>query len=579
MTLSRFLITLGASACIAGASSAYTLSVRTGSLPDDVTTLNVNALLPDADGYERGWTEDGWTVDRFGTRGYILVSPTYTASATRSENILRLPPLDITEGDCLSWDIRSAMPDFPESYLVRIYPADASADSADVLHSESETPAAWRSHIVSLAKYAGRKMVIEFVANSTSRYLLCLDAVSVKVPSAPSMQALRTSDIFFDRYDVESHTIGTDLTITNTGIAITEGRLECRSAGDVADALDISSWQVAEQRSVHFSLPEVSDIRKSYEVWLCIPGAEDTLVYEGEYFCSTFRPSLLVDKGTGQWCINCPRANLDVQALHEAYGDRLIMLETHNADRMANDEYFSRLKFREIPYFMLDRITATRSSGYTKFAKYIFRPCTMQVEISDITNEDNNQLLVSGTLTVAETLDNATDRYRMAYVLTSTVYRPDEGQYWQRNSLTQPSGEQYYFLPSQIPAPLNVFHDVTLTYESAFDGLAESLPTSVDAFSPATFSFVIPRPENISTLEGVRVVVYLLDTESGETPAAAFEYAPAESSAVRGIESEGTASLHTLPGVYDLTGRYLGTSTECLTRGLYLVNGQKIFKH
>lgn len=111
-----FAVTLASALGMVAAETPYEVSFKAGIIPAGVSVANNNALLPNADGYKRGWTDIGWTVDRYGARGYVALSPTYTVTVdsdgktgpvSPSENVLTLPLLTIKDGDFLKWDALS----------------------------------------------------------------------------------------------------------------------------------------------------------------------------------------------------------------------------------------------------------------------------------------------------------------------------------------------------------------------------------------------------------------------------------------------------------------------------------------
>ena len=78
--------------------SIYTLDVSSGKLPNDVTVVDGDGLELESAVYKKGKgvTDAGWTVDRYGSQGYVLVSPTYTLTPGKQDNRMTLPSVTIT---------------------------------------------------------------------------------------------------------------------------------------------------------------------------------------------------------------------------------------------------------------------------------------------------------------------------------------------------------------------------------------------------------------------------------------------------------------------------------------------------
>lgn len=569
---------LAASVLCAGAAHGYTLNVHSGVLPNGVETANLNALTPDANGYKRGWTKDGWTVDRFGDRGYILVSPTYTGENEACANALTLPAIEVSEGDYLSWEIRSAMPEIGESYCVTIRKEGDAAEDASVLWQEEATPGRWTPRVVSLSQFVGMQVVVEFRAVSVNKYLLCLDKVEIGPLTDYKMVARRTSPVFFDSKDMASNSVKATFDITNTGRKVVDGVFECRINGEAVSSVPVAkTLNTGDTRTVEFALPSEADVRKGYSIIFMPTGGDEVSLYDGEYFCTTYRPHLLVDKGTGTWCNNCPESSLTVDQLKDRFGDGLIMLESHNADIMANETYFEQLKYRAIPYWMLNRISATRFSKPTYFDEYIFRPCQWDIALTAVENDNDTRLQVSAKVRTASDVDNTDDRYRIGYVVTSDFHNPDNAMYSQRNNASIPGTEQFYYLPSSIPAALMTYHNVTLTSDNAFTGIDNSLPGTMEAGKIATFSFDVERPALLDNLNDARMVVYVLDTETGEVLNSFAGKVGEDFSLSIDTPLVDADAGKTYPGgIWNLQGIRVSDSINDLPHGIYIVDGKKI---
>lgn len=576
--LSKIFIAMVVSALSVGTTAAYTLNVRNGMLPNDVTVANLNRVTPDANGYKRGWTQDGWTVDRFGDRGYILVSPTYTLQDVPCANSLTLPAIEISEGDYLTWDVRSAMPDLNEAYAVYIREEGQDESLAEMLVAEDAVPGKWISRVFNLGNYVGKNVIIEFRVVSTNKYLLCLDKVKVGKLTGYSFMVDRISPVLFDAKDVADSGIRATFEVTNTGMPIENGVFDCICKGEKIPSINIEKrWETGEVRTLEFDLPAVTDTHKTYTITFNADDTEELYLYEGEYFCTTYKPNLMVDKGTGTWCVNCPESSLVVDQLRGRFGDNLIMLETHNEDVMANEEYFAELEYRAIPYWMLNRISATRFSKPTMFDEYIFRPCRWSVALTEVVNVNNEKLSVSALVKTADDVDNSTDRYRAGFVVTSNFYEPDDHKFSQRNNSSIPGAEQFYYLPTQIPAQLMHYHDVTLTVESAFCGIEHSLPASFNADRYASVNFDIERPELLDNLDDARVVVFVMDTETGEIMNSTAG-CPGDDFAFSSIQDIADLSSNiTYPqGIWNLQGIRVADSSQNLPTGIYIYKGKKI---
>ena len=190
------------------ATPAYTLNLSGGKLPKDVETANANGLLPKKTAYKRGYTENGWTVDRLYSLGYVAVTPTYTAGNESCENTLTLPPLKIEKGYRLMWKAQSVYRHFPESYRVEAVPAEGGAPTV-LAEIEAEAYSA-TPHDITLAQLEGQEMSLRFVCTSSQGYLLAIWDVKAGEPEAEPIPEEETptgsDDPFMRRYLVDRGT-------------------------------------------------------------------------------------------------------------------------------------------------------------------------------------------------------------------------------------------------------------------------------------------------------------------------------------------------------------------------------------
>lgn len=560
---------------VATARASYTLNVKNGSLPAGVTASNAGGVNPDVSGYKRGYTTDGWIVDRFGTRGNILVSPTYTCIDEPCENVLTLPAVEIEAGDYLSWESRSALPGFNESYRVSIRNEEDNRENAEILFVEDSQSPKWTYQAVSLERFAGRKMIVEFCVTSRNRFLFCLDQVSIGSSDKVDVDVDRSGSIFYDEKDVAADRVSVTADLKNRGKILDNPTLECRIEGVAVDSYTAEGiWEPGEQINIQFRVPGTIDKKTSFGLWLSEQEKEAVNIYEGDYFCSDYRPNLMVDKGTGQWCNNCPKANLEIAGLEEIYGQSLIALDTHNNDRMANENYFSKLHYSEIPRMMLNRRSDTAGGNSARFENYIFKPCKWRIGIRSVNVMADGALRVTVAIESSETKENPSNRYRVGYVVTSDVYKPGQSAYYQENAMSTPAGEQYYYLPSRIPAPLNIFRHVTLTYENAFDGIEGSIPTHLDGGVAREYAFDIAKPDKLEDINEARIVVFIIDTQENGI---ILNSAAAEVGVLGSVDIA-EDFLPEKAGIWNMQGVRVADNPDNLPKGIYICNGKKIIK-
>lgn len=488
--------------------AAYTANFTTpGKLPKGMTTLNANVLRPLYTAYGAVFTEDGWTVDRFGNQ-FVVMTPTHTGSETACENILTLPELEIAEGESLIWSARSALADFPESYRVLVADGD---DVTEIASVAEEDGGRWMTHVAPLSQFAGRKVTIKFVATSVNRFMLMLNAIKVAAPQKAEFFVTDTTPAYTGSDGAE-----VSIEALNTGMAVDGAEMVCRIGDDELRRIAVTGWTTGESRTFTFDAPAEFNHRSRYTVTLEKDGATLAEIASGSYFSSFYPRTLVVDEGTGMWCVNCPAGLLQIQKLQRKFGEQVIPLATHTNDVLANNGYFSRLGMHSIPNLILNRVPASMGPNDSNFEFLYDRPTPFDIQVWE-TAVDGDKADVTVAVRNAEGIDNASGRYRIGYVLTSTFYHPGEKIWDQSNGCTTAPNEQFYLLPGEIPSDLIKYHHTTFSSDNAFDGIAESLPARLDAGEYYSCSWTIENPNDklLTSLRDGEVVAYVIDTEDG----------------------------------------------------------------
>ncbi|MDE7346650.1 MAG: hypothetical protein K2N48_07920 [Muribaculaceae bacterium] len=229
-----------------------------------------------------------------------------------------------------------------------------------------------------------------------------------------------------------------------------------------------------------------------------------------------FMRKYLVDRGTGMWCVNCPGGDLVMDELLALYGDRIIAVNTHVNDALGNQEYWNELEWYSVPRLMLNRIKESAASGANNFSPYYDQPTSFAIHIDEIPAPQERMLEMTAHVSVSEAIDNGDGRYRLGYVLTGDFHEPNNPKFAQKNNLSQPMAGPYFYLPSNIPAELMYYEDVTLTSDAAFSGLEGSLPAFMEPGKEYEVRWQAEVPELLSDPSQARVVAYVLDTTTGE---------------------------------------------------------------
>ncbi|MDE6670247.1 MAG: hypothetical protein K2K26_11285 [Muribaculaceae bacterium] len=502
---------------------------KNGRFPSGITTAALSEAQPIKDRYKNGYTEDGWIVKVFG-KVYCALSPTSTGVDTPVENVLNIPAVTLpneAEGAIVRWTARSVLPGMPEAYEVRV--RTENSDTWQLLCRVEEEQDVFTTHVAHLEEYAGQKIELQFACVSVNRYMLAIGEIYVGIPSAPLLTGQNPTPRFAENAsprDVKFSVFGSML---NCGAEIAEGSsLIIRSENE-----DNSVWPISQTvktgETLDFDIPfEAPDnATTEYEVVLATPDGNEYQVIKSDVTRSGFARNLLVDEGTGIWCNNCPDGILEIARLEEQYPGQMIAVCTHTNDILANEEYWSHLNFYAIPYYLLNRKKSTAGGNTKKFADSLNDPTIASIQVSEGPTGDWEHVTATVEVMFDRDLDDP-GRYGVGYVLTSPYYRPDgNGRWMQQNSCNIGSSEQYYFLPSVIPAQLSFYKHVSLSATHAFDPVEvvwDGNPTVVPAYTPGYVTldfgelFTSTTDESVDPAtvpDNISLVAFVIDNTDG----------------------------------------------------------------
>lgn len=489
----------------------YTLDISYGDFPKGVTAEDVDGLALDEKCYKHGLTDNGWTVDRYGNKGYVVVSPTRSEKGGVQNNRLLLPEITVTgENVVVRWGACSAHPDFPESYDVIVVTPEG---KEEVIFSTEGESYDWTVHTVGLDAYDGKEINVGFVATSASGYLLVIDDVEVGEMTAPAFQV---TDLTRRYAGLSDEKVSVNGVISNVGMTLDLVKLVCKVDDEVADEMPVNgAFATGSKIDYMFEIP--SELNKSthYYIYGIDSSGSEIAIHDDSFFTSYFRRTLLVDKGTGMWCNNCPSGILVLESLKSRYGNSLIAVETHVDDALGQRDMWDKLGFYAAPYFKLNRNNSTANSNDSKFKKEYEAETSWHVRFAGL-EKDGERLNVKVNVMSALGVDNSTDRYRVGWMLTRDYDEQPEGMmFYQSNNMTGPTGKRFYYLPSYVSADMVKFHDVTLPSEYAFTGIAGSIPDAVEPYSEYSASWSIPVADCPDDMKGINVIVYVLDCKTG----------------------------------------------------------------
>lgn len=514
-SLLRILIILSSAGFALSMNADYKLDFSKNKFGENVTVGRYDELTPISDHYGNGYTDNGWTIERFNGMGSVALSPTHTGVESPCDNRITTPPLTIEEGEYMRWTYRSVHPDFLESFRIE---AMVSGDAeSKVIFENTAVRAVAHTEIVSLEEFVGKEVSFSFICDSQNKYMLALGNIYIEKPSSANFDIENLTP----RFQACKDDIGEGkiiLSMLNTGKSNAYTALKCVDEANNEKTVNLEGdWKTGERREIEFDITLNCNSKYDYTIYGVTSDGKSDQLLKSNIYASYFVRNLVVDKGTGMWCQNCPSGMIELEKLQNQFGDNIIALETHidgGPEPLSNKDYWTQIDFYAAPYFKLNRIKNSAYSNTSKFEQYYSNPTRFAIDVTSVKEISEDQYEITAKVEAAESLNNSSDRYRIGYVMSSTFFDPTSKSFYQKNTPAL-SSDRFYYLPSKISSELMVFHDVTLGVDGAFSGIEYSLPEQIEADMNHDFTWTVERPELLGDMKAGRIVAIVLDTETG----------------------------------------------------------------
>ena len=416
----------------------------------------------------------------------------------------------------LSWKTYALDANHPDGYAVYISevgnkPENFIDEPVYVVAAEKNE---WQQHYVSLAPWVGKSVYVAFVNNSTNCNILALDDISVYsyehsfVFNNTTPEAITAPGVV--------HVTGE---IKSSGFMPVEGyKLELTYDGKTtvidrtADVVAADSMAVIEfDVDIDVALDATSD----YSLTISSLGGADVMILDGSITC--FQRTVLIEEGTGTWCMWCPRGAYGLELMHEKYGDAIVDVAVHGSDEMMNMPYY----VGALPYFtigfpgcVLDRKMELIGDPYYDVDS-LYNIARVQGAIGKVATTARlvsaQELLVDATVEFGKTI--AEGEYSLSYIIVEDSVTG----YEQSNAFGGGTLEMggYEDLPDPIPAGEYFFANVGRKVYPSFKGDATVLTGGTPRHTPISVSWSIEMPE-VQRLDQVKVIAVITETATGE---------------------------------------------------------------
>ena len=495
--------------------------------------------------YDRDGNEPSRSMKRYGLENgtawaffaeagnSVAVSGSWYKEVAQSDDWLVTPAIHVTDARAiLSWRACAIDAEHPDGY--RVYISDKGNRPEDftgkpVLTIPAEV-ATWKEYFLPLEAYAGKDIHVAFVNNSTNCNLLMVDDIVVLT---------REHTFNFTNLTPEAVSTAGNVkitgTITSSGFLPVEGyKLELIHDGQTY-AIDRSADTIAPDSvvTVLFDTEINVSMNTTQDYTLIVSSMEgsDADTIQGSITC--FERTVLIEEGTGTWCMWCPRGQYYLKELHKNRPGEFVDIAVHVSDEMMVPDYAMSLyapffatyglpscvmdrqkeqmnnlvSYEEIEA-MLDKARAKGAIG--RFTKLYASTSTMERQLNIHATYEFGRIIEDGD-----------------YSLTFIMVEDSVTGYAQANGYSGNSSAMggLDLLPDPIPAGEYVFSNVARVMLAGADKNKNSLTlsTNTERHVPIFAEYEFDYPENLkkSEWEYTKVIGLIIDCQTGEVVNAA----------------------------------------------------------
>lgn len=534
---------------------ASALFITTNSLfaqtPVFSENFNAGTTLP------AGWSQQSYdlftvatnlSTYNFGTNGWIVFSPAwaqatgdncalstswYTTVST-SDDWLKSPAITLTSGNFLTWKEMTPDQNYPDGYVLKLSTLPNPSQQSDysvTLTTVTGANGSWTEKFVDLSAYAGQTIHLAWVNNSTDKFLLGIDDISIFTPpvadiTVNSVSPANLSPASFGTVG-QSKTIVVNIT-NNSGTTLTSVNGTYAETGGTP-VNQIFNTNIAPFASTNlsfttpYSIAAVGD--HPIDVYMTVTGDVDTTDNFGSTVIggAAFIPdhTVVIEEATGTWCGWCVRGIVYLEEMHDAQPNDPVLIAVHNSDPMANTTYDTGLGdfIGGYPSIVADRKQEYDPSeifdAYTAHKPdFAFANITATQTYNAATRASQVDVVVSSAVDLV-------GDYRLACVYTENALFGTGSSWEQHNYYSSASqdiplvgaGYDWQAQPEYVPGLFYNF--VARQIIGGFNGQSGSLPGTIGAFSTNNYTFNYTLPQSY-VADNMNVIVLLINATSGQ---------------------------------------------------------------
>ncbi len=298
---------------------------------------------------------------------------------------------------------------------------------------------------------------------------------------------------------------------------------------------------------------------------------------------SGYRRNVVVEEGTGTWCVNCPRGIVGMREMAKKYPDNFIGIAVHSGDEMEIEAYWPYLEQYidpvGFPYSTVDRAISGDPSFNeleNNFLREAEIPAIANVSISEINIDEST---VNFTSSVEFVVAENDTEYGWAYVITED----NVGPYMQSSRYTEGQLEGW---DSDKQYVLMTFDEVACAAEDVMGNF--NIPTDTEAGINYSQNVKL-KAENVKDFNNAHIIAMVINKTTGYIENAS-KMSLAGYSGVESRKNESKINLEVInkqvkllsdekATIYSPSGMFIDTlktgESIMLEKGIYIVRAGK----
>ncbi len=451
-----------------------------------------------------------------------------------------------------------------------------------------ESVSSWTKHELSLAEYKGQRVYVAFQNISFDKEILAIDDILAEGQKGLCELLVTTPEYIFGK---DAATISANITAysdeeINSFTAYYEykGKVTSQTYSGLS-LKNMGSYDFSFDEKIPIALGDTID----YKVWAEVNSITlDVIEQRSISFLFEPKRKIVVEEGTGMWCVYCPEGIVAMEELAKKYPDSFIGIVVHYDDPLEVHHYWEDLYFPRYPSAYINRKYTSEDVMKEVFDGFdiVYTMLNGGIETyyldalddqtyADVSLQSSSDGKTFNAVVKSRFAINIADAdYKIALVViendvTGEGFYQDNG-YW--NSDTPMGG--YESLPERILDP--TFQEVAREVYDDYMGIPGSVPTTIVAGETYEFEFSAPIPENVNSVANTKIIAMLIDQKTGEIMNA--DIVTPELAGVNDILAEGSLELsYRLENgrcSVDFTPKSMGTATV----SMYSVNGTLLHK-